>query len=140
MMRFSPQPISEEETNQEYSIRHWCALNNNNQMIPQTTANTKYQTPNSEEEGNGNSKKRISTRKDGNYSKGGTQRCKEEEIFSLTNNKETRKQEIIRWCLLTMDDGIVNWGEHTEAEETNHALMAISSSNEVEQEAQNIAK
>ncbi|GJT80131.1 putative ribonuclease H-like domain-containing protein [Tanacetum coccineum] len=33
--------------------------------------------------------------------------------------------------LLTMDDGIVNWGEHTEAEETNHALMAISSSNEV---------
>ncbi|GKG50296.1 hypothetical protein Tco_0521396, partial [Tanacetum coccineum] len=32
--------------------------------------------------------------------------------------------------LLTMDDGIVNWGEHTEAEETNHALMAISSSNE----------
>ncbi|GKB47452.1 hypothetical protein Tco_0898205 [Tanacetum coccineum] len=30
-----------------------------------------------------------------------------------------------------MDDGIVNWGEHTEAEETNHALMAISSSNEL---------
>ncbi|GJS91304.1 hypothetical protein Tco_0773940 [Tanacetum coccineum] len=30
-----------------------------------------------------------------------------------------------------LDDGIVNWGEHTEAEETNHALMAISSSNEV---------
>ncbi|GJT58748.1 hypothetical protein Tco_1002281 [Tanacetum coccineum] len=29
--------------------------------------------------------------------------------------------------LLTMDDGIVNWGEHTEDEETNHALMAISS-------------
>ncbi|GKG20983.1 ribonuclease H-like domain-containing protein, partial [Tanacetum coccineum] len=26
------------------------------------------------------------------------------------------------------DDGIVNWGEHTEEEETNHALMAISSS------------
>ncbi|GJZ61412.1 putative ribonuclease H-like domain-containing protein [Tanacetum coccineum] len=33
--------------------------------------------------------------------------------------------------LLTMDDGIVNWGEHTEDEETNHALMAISSSSEV---------
>ncbi|GJX60345.1 hypothetical protein Tco_0291735 [Tanacetum coccineum] len=32
--------------------------------------------------------------------------------------------------LLTMDDGIVNWGEHTEDEETNHALMAISSSSE----------
>ncbi|GKD81606.1 hypothetical protein Tco_1348445 [Tanacetum coccineum] len=30
-----------------------------------------------------------------------------------------------------MDDGIVNWGEYTEAEETNHVLMAISSSNEV---------
>ncbi|GJU47238.1 synaptobrevin, longin-like domain protein [Tanacetum coccineum] len=26
------------------------------------------------------------------------------------------------------DNGIVNWGEHTEDEETNHALMAISSS------------
>ncbi|GJR82852.1 putative ribonuclease H-like domain-containing protein [Tanacetum coccineum] len=29
--------------------------------------------------------------------------------------------------LLTMDDGIVNWGEHTEDKEINHALMAISS-------------
>ncbi|GJV01042.1 putative ribonuclease H-like domain-containing protein [Tanacetum coccineum] len=34
-------------------------------------------------------------------------------------------------CLLTMDDGVVNWGEHTVEEvETNHALMAISSNNE----------
>ncbi|GJZ91267.1 ribonuclease H-like domain-containing protein [Tanacetum coccineum] len=33
--------------------------------------------------------------------------------------------------LLTIDDGIVNWREHTEDEETNHALMAISSSSEV---------
>ncbi|GKC82838.1 hypothetical protein Tco_1138555 [Tanacetum coccineum] len=32
--------------------------------------------------------------------------------------------------LLTMDDGIVNWGEHTEDEETNHALVAISSGSE----------
>ncbi|GJS40738.1 hypothetical protein Tco_0565781 [Tanacetum coccineum] len=32
--------------------------------------------------------------------------------------------------LLTMDDGIVNWGEHTEAEEINHALYGYSSSNE----------
>ncbi|GKE99673.1 ribonuclease H-like domain-containing protein [Tanacetum coccineum] len=33
-----------------------------------------------------------------------------------------------RDCLLTMDDGVVNWREHTvEEEETNHALMAISS-------------
>ncbi|GJS86301.1 ribonuclease H-like domain-containing protein [Tanacetum coccineum] len=33
--------------------------------------------------------------------------------------------------LLIMDDGIVNWGEHTEDEEINHALMAINSSSEV---------
>ncbi|GJT41587.1 hypothetical protein Tco_0941452 [Tanacetum coccineum] len=33
--------------------------------------------------------------------------------------------------LLTMDDGIFNWGEHTKDEDTNHALMAISSSSEV---------
>ncbi|GKF43439.1 hypothetical protein Tco_0129991, partial [Tanacetum coccineum] len=33
--------------------------------------------------------------------------------------------------LLTMDDGIVNWGEHTLEEDTNHALMAFSSNNEV---------
>ncbi|GJW46233.1 hypothetical protein Tco_0077879 [Tanacetum coccineum] len=43
---------------------------------------------------------------------------------------EAGKQEKNQMGLLTMDDGIVNWGEHTEAEETNHALMAISSSNE----------
>ncbi|GKG04204.1 hypothetical protein Tco_0314591 [Tanacetum coccineum] len=42
--------------------------------------------------------------------------------------------------LLTMDDGIVNWGEHIEVEETNHALMAINSSNELGyQEAQILA-
>ncbi|GJU63526.1 hypothetical protein Tco_1245361 [Tanacetum coccineum] len=41
------------------------------------------------------------------------------------------KQEKNQMGLLTMDDGIVNWGEHTEDEETNHALMAISSSSEV---------
>ncbi|GJU18843.1 ribonuclease H-like domain-containing protein [Tanacetum coccineum] len=40
------------------------------------------------------------------------------------------KQEKNQMGLLTMDDGIVNWGEHTEVEETNHALMAISSSSE----------
>ncbi|GJU41044.1 hypothetical protein Tco_1194001 [Tanacetum coccineum] len=33
--------------------------------------------------------------------------------------------------LLTMDDGVVNWGDHTAEEETNHALMAISSNSEV---------
>ncbi|GJZ73869.1 hypothetical protein Tco_0638015, partial [Tanacetum coccineum] len=46
-------------------------------------------------------------------------------------NIKSGKQEKNQMGLLTMDDGIVNWGEHTEVEETNHALMAISSSNEV---------
>ncbi|GJV40179.1 hypothetical protein Tco_1418619 [Tanacetum coccineum] len=50
---------------------------------------------------------------------------------SLYQQQETGKQEKIQMGLLTMDDGIVNWGEHIEAEETNHALMAISSSNEM---------
>ncbi|GKA88349.1 hypothetical protein Tco_0810113 [Tanacetum coccineum] len=45
--------------------------------------------------------------------------------------QEAGKQEKNQTGLLTMDDEIVNWGEHTEVEETNHALMAISSSNEV---------
>ncbi|GJR41627.1 hypothetical protein Tco_1309730 [Tanacetum coccineum] len=41
------------------------------------------------------------------------------------------KKEQNQNCLLTMDDGVVNWGEHTvEEEETNHALMAISSNTE----------
>ncbi|GKF78477.1 hypothetical protein Tco_0234045, partial [Tanacetum coccineum] len=46
------------------------------------------------------------------------------------HNTEAGKQEKNQMGLLTMDDGIVNWGEHTEVEETNHALMAIGSSNE----------
>ncbi|GKA50741.1 hypothetical protein Tco_0743814 [Tanacetum coccineum] len=50
------------------------------------------------------------------------------ECFNCHN---TRKQEKNQMGLLTMDDDIVNWGEHTEDEETNHALMAISSSSEV---------
>ncbi|GKA70408.1 putative ribonuclease H-like domain-containing protein [Tanacetum coccineum] len=49
---------------------------------------------------------------------------------SFYQHQEARKQEKNQMGLLTMDDGIVNWGEHTEVEETNHALMAISSSNE----------
>ncbi|GJY90852.1 putative ribonuclease H-like domain-containing protein [Tanacetum coccineum] len=49
---------------------------------------------------------------------------------SLYQHQEAGKQEKNQMGLLTMDDGIVNWGEHTKAEETNHALMAISSSNE----------
>ncbi|GJS15162.1 hypothetical protein Tco_0409634 [Tanacetum coccineum] len=49
---------------------------------------------------------------------------------SLYQHQEAGKQEKNQMGLLTMDDGIINWGEHTEAEETNHALMAISSSNE----------
>ncbi|GKB15099.1 ribonuclease H-like domain-containing protein, partial [Tanacetum coccineum] len=50
---------------------------------------------------------------------------------SFYQHQEAGKQEKNKIGLLTMDDGIVNWGEHTEVEETNHALMAISSSNEV---------
>ncbi|GJT42341.1 hypothetical protein Tco_0951056 [Tanacetum coccineum] len=42
------------------------------------------------------------------------------------------KKEQKHKCLLIMDDGVVNWGEHTvEEEESNHALMAIRSNNEV---------
>ncbi|GJX53101.1 ribonuclease H-like domain-containing protein [Tanacetum coccineum] len=59
---------------------------------------------------------------------------------SFYQHQEAGKQEKNQMGLLTMDDGIVNWGEHTEAEETNHALMAISSSNELgDQEAQILA-
>ncbi|GKA87293.1 hypothetical protein Tco_0809004 [Tanacetum coccineum] len=47
------------------------------------------------------------------------------------HNTEAGKQEKNQMGLLTMDDGIVNWREHTKVEETNHALIAISSSNEV---------
>ncbi|GKF51146.1 hypothetical protein Tco_0147613, partial [Tanacetum coccineum] len=50
---------------------------------------------------------------------------------SLYQHQNAGKQEKNHMGLLTMDDGIVNWGEHTEAKETNHALMAISLSNEV---------
>ncbi|GKB38375.1 ribonuclease H-like domain-containing protein [Tanacetum coccineum] len=49
---------------------------------------------------------------------------------SFYQHQEAGKQEKNQMGLLTMDDGIVNWGEHTEVEETNHALMAISLSNE----------
>ncbi|GJW04695.1 hypothetical protein Tco_1563551 [Tanacetum coccineum] len=45
------------------------------------------------------------------------------------NIKKLGSKRRIR-CLLINMIGIVNWGEHTEVEETNHALMAISSSNE----------
>ncbi|GKC78819.1 hypothetical protein Tco_1129593 [Tanacetum coccineum] len=51
---------------------------------------------------------------------------------SFYQDQGAGKKEQNQNCLLTMDDGVVNWGEHTvEEEETNHALMAISSSNEV---------
>ncbi|GJZ59938.1 ribonuclease H-like domain-containing protein [Tanacetum coccineum] len=49
---------------------------------------------------------------------------------SFYQHQEAGKQEKNQMGLLTMDDGIVNWGEHTEDEEINHALMAISSSSE----------
>ncbi|GKA09071.1 hypothetical protein Tco_0688402, partial [Tanacetum coccineum] len=50
---------------------------------------------------------------------------------SFYQHQEAGKHEKNQMGLLIMDDGIVNWGEHTEDEETNHALMAISSSSEV---------
>ncbi|GJU51414.1 ribonuclease H-like domain-containing protein [Tanacetum coccineum] len=50
---------------------------------------------------------------------------------SFYQHQEAGKQEKNQMGLLTMDDGIVNWGEHTAVEETNHALMAISLNNEV---------
>ncbi|GKD25428.1 ribonuclease H-like domain-containing protein [Tanacetum coccineum] len=50
---------------------------------------------------------------------------------SFYQHQEAGKQEKNQMGLLTMDDGIVNLGEHTEDEETNHALMTISSSSEV---------
>ncbi|GKF80501.1 hypothetical protein Tco_0239103 [Tanacetum coccineum] len=38
----------------------------------------------------------------------------------------------VRLNILRLTDDVVNWGEHTKKEvETNHALMAISSNNEV---------
>ncbi|GKD58644.1 ribonuclease H-like domain-containing protein [Tanacetum coccineum] len=51
---------------------------------------------------------------------------------SFYQDQGAGKKEQNQNCLLTMDDGVVNWGEHTVEEvETNHALMAISSNNEV---------
>ncbi|GJV80924.1 hypothetical protein Tco_1516794 [Tanacetum coccineum] len=50
---------------------------------------------------------------------------------SFYQHQKAGKQEKNKMGLLTMDDGIVNWGEHTEDEEINHALMAISSSSEM---------
>ncbi|GJZ75863.1 ribonuclease H-like domain-containing protein [Tanacetum coccineum] len=51
---------------------------------------------------------------------------------SFSQDQGAGKKEQNQNCLLTMDDGVVNWGEHTvEEEETNHALMAISTNNEV---------
>ncbi|GJT36162.1 hypothetical protein Tco_0926581 [Tanacetum coccineum] len=51
---------------------------------------------------------------------------------SFYQDQRAGKKEQNQNCLLTMDDGVVNWGEHTiEEEETNHALMAISSNTEV---------
>ncbi|GJT39139.1 putative ribonuclease H-like domain-containing protein [Tanacetum coccineum] len=51
--------------------------------------------------------------------------------FDKRSYQGAGKKEQNQNCLLTMDNGVVNWGEHTvEEEETNHALMAISSNNE----------
>ncbi|GKF44012.1 ribonuclease H-like domain-containing protein, partial [Tanacetum coccineum] len=50
---------------------------------------------------------------------------------SFYQDQGAGKKEQNQNCLLTMNDGVVNWGEHTvEEEETNHALMAIITNNE----------
>ncbi|GJV70403.1 ribonuclease H-like domain-containing protein [Tanacetum coccineum] len=51
---------------------------------------------------------------------------------SFYQDQGAGKKEHNQNCLLTMDDGVVNWGEHIVKEvETNHAIMAISANNEV---------
>ncbi|GJZ25719.1 putative ribonuclease H-like domain-containing protein [Tanacetum coccineum] len=50
---------------------------------------------------------------------------------SIYQDQEAGKQEKNQIGLLTMDDGVVNWGDHNADEETNHGLMAISSNSEV---------
>ncbi|GKD51367.1 ribonuclease H-like domain-containing protein [Tanacetum coccineum] len=51
---------------------------------------------------------------------------------SFYQDQGAGKKEHNQNCLLTMDDSVVNWGEHTiEEEKTNHALMAINSNNKV---------
>ncbi|GKA00731.1 ribonuclease H-like domain-containing protein [Tanacetum coccineum] len=61
-------------------------------------------------------------------SKGTNDRKKRDSFYQ---DQGARKKEQNQNCLLTINDGVVNWGEHTEVEvETNHALMAISSNNE----------
>ncbi|GKC08993.1 ribonuclease H-like domain-containing protein, partial [Tanacetum coccineum] len=49
----------------------------------------------------------------------------------IYQDKDAGKQEKNQMGLLTMDEDVVNWGEHTADEDVNHALMAISSINEV---------
>ncbi|GKA27928.1 putative ribonuclease H-like domain-containing protein [Tanacetum coccineum] len=47
---------------------------------------------------------------------------------SFYQDQGARKKEQNQNCLLTMDDGVVNWGEHTEEEvETNPELMVTRS-------------
>ncbi|GJU46889.1 hypothetical protein Tco_1204155 [Tanacetum coccineum] len=54
-----------------------------------------------------------------------------QQLLSQLEAHGAGKKEQNQNCLLIMDNGVVNWGEHTvEEEETNHALMAISSNNE----------
>ncbi|GJS55551.1 ribonuclease H-like domain-containing protein [Tanacetum coccineum] len=56
----------------------------------------------------------------------GTNDEKKRDFFYQDQGAGNKEQNQI--CLLTMDNGVVNWGEHTvEEEETNHALMAINS-------------
>ncbi|GKA98815.1 hypothetical protein Tco_0826752 [Tanacetum coccineum] len=61
-------------------------------------------------------------------SKGTNNRMKRDSFYQ---DQGARKKEQNQNCLLTMDDGVVYWGEHiVEEEETNNALMAINSNTE----------
>ncbi|GKD70992.1 ribonuclease H-like domain-containing protein, partial [Tanacetum coccineum] len=52
----------------------------------------------------------------------GTNKGKKRDSFYTDQGVGNKEQN--QNCLLTMDDGVVNWGDHTsEEEETNHALM-----------------
>ncbi|GKA20578.1 putative ribonuclease H-like domain-containing protein [Tanacetum coccineum] len=65
-----------------------------------------------------------------NVHKGGNMMEKKIETSFYQHQEDWESKRKNQMGLLIMDDGIVNWGEHTEVEKTNHALMAISSSNE----------